>query len=137
MGQHHMHTIGAFAIITDEAQRVLLCHRTDRDMWNLPGGRVEESESPWEAVIREVEEEVGLSVSITKLLGVYAVPDRQSIAFAFLCSVLGGQLRLSDEADNIQWFDRSGLPTNTLPRHVERVNDAFLQHDGIWMKIQD
>lgn len=132
-----MHTIGAFAIIIDDAQRVLLCHRTDRDMWNLPGGGVEDSESPWEAVIREVEEEVGLSVSIDSLLGVYAVPDQQSIAFTFLCSVSGGQLRLSDEADDIQWFERLGLPANTLPRHIERIRDSFVQHDGIWMKNQD
>lgn len=51
--QTRMHTIGAFAVVLDKASRVLLCHRTDRDMWNLPGGRVEADESPWVAVLRE------------------------------------------------------------------------------------
>jgi 8-oxo-dGTP pyrophosphatase MutT (NUDIX family) len=69
-----MHTIGAFALIFDDTNRVLLCHRTDRDMWNLPGGRVESHESPWAAVAREVEEEVGLRVRVKRLLGVYSVP---------------------------------------------------------------
>src|SRR5438132_1020880 len=43
--------IGAFAVILDEQQRVLLCHRRDYDLWNLPGGRVESGESPWDAVL--------------------------------------------------------------------------------------
>jgi len=38
-----MFTIGAFAIIFDDAGRVLLCHRRDIDVWNLPGGGVESS----------------------------------------------------------------------------------------------
>ncbi|MET0168281.1 MAG: NUDIX hydrolase [Vicinamibacterales bacterium] len=49
-----MLTLGAFAIILDAGPRVLLSHRTDRDAWNLPGGRVESKETPWEAVVREV-----------------------------------------------------------------------------------
>ena len=48
-----MFTIGVFGIITDERDRVLLCHRRDFDLWNLPGGRVEAGESPWSALVRE------------------------------------------------------------------------------------
>jgi 8-oxo-dGTP pyrophosphatase MutT (NUDIX family) len=55
-----MFTIGAFAIIFDEGGRVLLCHRRDLDVWNLPGGGVESREMPDEAVVREVKEETGL-----------------------------------------------------------------------------
>ena len=36
-----MFTLGAFTIILDEHERVLLCHRRDHDLWNLPGGRLE------------------------------------------------------------------------------------------------
>ena len=42
--------IGAFAIIFDGRDEALLCLREDRDLWNLPGGRVELGEAPWEAV---------------------------------------------------------------------------------------
>ncbi len=41
-----MFTIGAFAIILDSQQRVLLCHRRDIDQWNLPGGGVMSGEAP-------------------------------------------------------------------------------------------
>ncbi len=56
-------TLGAFAIIFDNHQRVLLSHRRDMDAWNLPGGGVESGETPVEAVIREVTEETGLEVN--------------------------------------------------------------------------
>jgi hypothetical protein len=43
---------------------------TYRDYWLLPGGHVEEGELPREAVKREVEEEIGLSVRIGPLLSI-------------------------------------------------------------------
>jgi len=45
-----MFTIGVFAIILDESRRVLLCHRRDFDLWNLPGGGLERGESPQDGV---------------------------------------------------------------------------------------
>lgn len=120
-----MHNLGAFAIILDDASRVLLCHRTDFDAWNLPGGKVDRLESPWGAAQREVLEEVGLVVRVDHLIGVYSVPEQETVALTFLCSRTGGTIRLSDEADGIRCFHRDGLPSNTLPRHVERIEDAF------------
>ena len=52
-----MFTIGVFAIIFDDKNRILFCHRRDHDLWNLPGGRLEKGEAPWKGVIREVKEE--------------------------------------------------------------------------------
>jgi ADP-ribose pyrophosphatase YjhB (NUDIX family) len=131
-----MHTIGAFAVIFDDTSRVLLCHRTDRDMWNLPGGRVERHESPWAAVVREVEEEVGLLVCVERLLGVYAMPDRTDVVLNFLCVVEGGAERRSEEADDVRWFDRNDMPPNTLPRHLERIVDAYAARDDVTLRVQ-
>jgi 8-oxo-dGTP diphosphatase len=93
-----MQTLGAFAVIFDEEARILLCHRTDRDMWNLPGGRVEKHEAPWEAIVREVEEETGLQVQVEKLIGVYVVPQKKDLVFNFLCRATAGALRHSHES---------------------------------------
>lgn len=132
-----MHTVGAFALVFDETDRVLLCHRTDRDVWNLPGGRVEPGESPRAAVAREVEEEVGLLVRVERLLGVYSVPQRTDLVMNFLCVVTGGAPRQGDEADDIRWFDRKSIPSNTLPRHLERIEDAYSGMDGVYLKTQN
>ena len=131
-----VHTIGAFAVILNEASHVLLCHRTDKDLWNLPGGRVEPDETPWGAVAREVLEEVGLVVAVQRLLRIYAVPRRRDVVFSFLCSITGGELRTSDEADSICWFNAEALPENTSRRHVERIRDALIRPGELVMKAQ-
>lgn len=41
-------TIGVFGIIRDEQDRVLLVLRNDYDLWNLPGGGLENGEAPWQ-----------------------------------------------------------------------------------------
>jgi len=57
MQETRLFTIGAFAFIFDEQGRILLCHRRDLNVWNLPGGGVESGELPTEAVVREVRED--------------------------------------------------------------------------------
>jgi ADP-ribose pyrophosphatase YjhB (NUDIX family) len=131
-----MHTLGAFAIILDADSRVLLCHRTDRDAWNLPGGRVEAGESPWDAVTREVEEETGILMRVDRLLGIYSVPAKNELVLNFLGSAIAGKVRLNAEADAIQWFPRGGIPPNTLPRHIERIADAYANLPGVCLKVQ-
>ncbi|TMF65916.1 MAG: NUDIX domain-containing protein [Chloroflexi bacterium] len=116
---------GAFAIICDEKRRVLLCHRRDIDAWNLPGGRVEEGEAPWDAAIRETREEVGLEVEVTRLTGLYWRPERSELVFTFECRVLSGTPGLSDEADKVGYFALDGLPANTGLKHAERIRDAL------------
>lgn len=120
-----MFSLGAFAIIQDEAQRVLLCHRTDVDYWNLPGGRALRGELPTETVIRETHEEVGLRVAVIKLIGVYGKGESNGLAFVFACIPIGGKLGLSPESDAVGWYALEDLPTNTLPRHIERIKDAL------------
>jgi mutator protein MutT len=129
--------LGAFAVIFDAQSRVLLSHRTDRDMWNLPGGRVEAGEHPWEAVLREVEEETGLRVEVERLLGVYSVPNKPELVFNFLCVQKAGQLRPTEEADKHAWFGRTELPSNTLPRHAIRIEDAYSSAHIVYLKVQD
>jgi ADP-ribose pyrophosphatase YjhB (NUDIX family) len=120
-----MFSIGAFAIIFDEGGRVLLSHRRDIDAWDLPGGGVESRELPGEAVIRETKEETGLDVVVERLVGVYGKVDKDEIVFAFVCRVVGGQMTPSDESDEHGYFAVDQIPSNTLPKHVERIQDAF------------
>ena len=121
-----LYTIGAFAIIFDVDGRVLLCHRRDMDMWNLPGGGVESCELPTEAVVREVEEETGLQVTVRRLIGVYGKLDKDDLVFAFVCDVVGGELIETNESDANRYFALDALPINTAPRQVTRIRDAAL-----------
>lgn len=128
--------IGAFALIFNEQSHVLLCHRRDLDLWNLPGGGMEAGESPWDAVIREVEEEVGLIVEVERLAGVYAKPKQEEIVFSFVCRTLTGDPTTSDEVDQVAFFPIDQLPRNTIPKQVERIRDALRESDLTVLKVQ-
>ncbi|MFZ2193326.1 MAG: NUDIX hydrolase [Candidatus Moraniibacteriota bacterium] len=129
-------TIGAFAIILDEEKKVLLCHRRDYDLWNLPGGGVEAGEAPWECAVREVKEEVGLDVEIDYLAGIYS-KNNSDIVFSFVCKIVGGKIKKTSEADKIEYFSLKDIPKNTSPKQVERINDALNQKNKkLIMKTQ-
>jgi len=117
--------LGAYAVIFDDDRRVLLCHRRDFDAWNLPGGGVEEGESPWDAAIREAREEVCLDIEIIRLTGLYWKPQKRDLVFNFEGRVVGGVPATSDEADAVGYFAMDSLPANTAPLQVERIRDAL------------
>lgn len=127
----HQVTIGAHAVIFDERARVLLCHRTDADLWNLPGGGVEQGETPIDAVIREVWEETGFTVEVDRLVGIYTKPDDNDHTFSFLCRITGGEARLNDEADKIEYVPVACLPENIVPNHVVRIQHARDMDRGV------
>lgn len=129
-------TIGIFGIIFDEQKRVLLCHRRDYDLWNLPGGTMENGESPWDGLKWEVKEETGLEIEISKLAGVYSKPDKNEVVFSFICQKVGGEIMLNDEADKIEFFEMDKLPPNTSPKQVERIRDAITNDGKAIFKVQ-
>ncbi len=121
--------IAAFGFIFDENNRILLCHRRDYDLWNLPGGTMEIGESPWECVVREIQEETGLTAEVVRLAGVYNKPDKGELAFSFICRVIGGQLTLNEEADRIEYFSLENIPNNISQKQVARIHDALKEKE--------
>ena len=116
--------VGAFTVIFDRDRQVLLCHRRDFDVWNLPGGGVEDNEAPWDAAVRETREEVGVDIEVVRLTGLYWKPERDELVFNFECRIVSGTPSTSDEADRVGYFGIDELPANTGAKHVERTRDA-------------
>ncbi|HEV2237257.1 MAG TPA: NUDIX domain-containing protein [Ktedonobacterales bacterium] len=129
--------VGCVAAIFDAArQRLLLTRRADNGQWCLPGGHMEPGESAAEACAREVQEETGLRVRITHLIGVYssphvllAYPDgqrQQMVGLSFLAEPMGGALGLSDETTAADYFTPTEIAAlDVMPHHRERIADAF------------
>ena len=113
--------LGAFCFFLNDNNEILLCKRRDKDLWNLPGGRVEYGESPWDAALREVTEEIGVTAQIERLVGVYHKPDQDEVVFQFLARIVHSAPTISDEVADIQYFPMDKLPENTAPRQVERI----------------
>src|SRR3954447_23631318 len=121
--------VGCAAVIFDspKGEKILLTRRSDNGKWCLPGGRMEPGESAAEACEREVLEETGLRVTVTKLSGVYTSPDwviqygdgnrHQLVAFSFICEPLGGELALSDETTEYGWYTPAQIAAMDLVEH--------------------
>jgi 8-oxo-dGTP pyrophosphatase MutT (NUDIX family) len=61
-------------LFTDREGRVLVVNPTYKPQWELPGGVVEENESPGAAAVREIAEELGIERTVGLLLAVDYVP---------------------------------------------------------------
>jgi 8-oxo-dGTP pyrophosphatase MutT (NUDIX family) len=80
------------ALIFDESDRLLIVKPTYKDHWSIPGGVVEKNESPLEACIREVSEEVGLLITPLKLLVVNYARDIEKEVDALMFVFDSGKL---------------------------------------------
>src|SRR5919201_3426297 len=97
-----------------EGDRVLLTKREDFEVWCLPGGIVEE--------------ETGLEVELTSLVGVYSrlgggLPDVHAVLYT--AKPLGGELQMqAGETVELAFFSSADLPKEMLFGTQQRVNDA-------------
>ena len=93
-------------------------------------------ESADETCVREVLEETGLDVRVTRLVGVYTSPNIlveypdgnkiQPIAFSFEAEVVGGKLGLSDETTDYGYIPIGELDAiDLMEHHKQRVEDAL------------
>lgn len=120
-------TVGAFVVLRNGAGDVLWVKRTDHEVWNLPGGRSEPGEPPWETAVRETKEETGLDVRLSDLTGVYTKPSSNDMILTFTGDVLAGELSLNREAADFAYFRPGEEPANAMPKQVARVADAVSQ----------
>ncbi len=98
--------------------KLFLCHRTDRDEWEGPGGHIEAGETPAQAAIRETEEETGLLVAERILSAPMLQPGGEYVAFvANVGDTL--EVELNHEHDDSGWFPFGELPESTHPNIKE------------------
>lgn len=99
-------------VIKNGAGEFLACLRPEgkhlSGRWEFPGGKVDPGEIPEAALIRELMEELGVTVKIGRRLGpvVWDYGDRVVRLLPFRCELVGGELRPL-EHDAIFWFNRA------------------------------
>ena len=102
----------AAAIIEDN--KVFVCCRPKgkylSGYYEFPGGKIEENETHYEALKREIKEELNTLIDINRLLMKleYDYPEFHLIMHLYECSVLEGELELMEHSDG-QWVDINEL----------------------------
>jgi 8-oxo-dGTP pyrophosphatase MutT (NUDIX family) len=120
------------AVVVRGGDQVLLMQSKDNGQWYLPGGSTDPGEQPADAIVREVEEETGVIVEPTRIVGVYADPQSRYangdavwyVSTIFACDVVGGAARVNDdEAMDVRFFPLQSLP-EMYPPHRLRIEQA-------------
>ncbi|MBI1935423.1 NUDIX domain-containing protein [Candidatus Woesearchaeota archaeon] len=120
--------------------KVLLIHHSKLDLWLPVGGHVQRNETPDEALLREIKEEVGIDAEILNRIGtptngnvkrnlalpfhanVHSVGDHDHCCFFYLCKALNPKdLKMNDEIKDFRWFEEADLNKSCVPEDVRDI----------------
>ena len=125
-----MKTIRVVAAIIIHEDKVFATQRGYGEFkggWEFPGGKIEEGETPQEALVREIKEELNVEIEVGELLDVveYDYPNFHLSMDCFICKIKSGELVLN-EHEAAKWLTKETLDSvEWLPADlglVEKLN---------------
>ena len=125
-------------LILNEAQEVLLVKESLDGKWSLPGGWAEVGFTPSEVIRKEIKEETGLEVTVSRLLAVYDKkchphPPQPLYVYklVFLCEAVTGSINPGFDIEDARYFATEHLPElseeRILASQIEQVHQLALQ----------
>lgn len=103
------------AAVIRENGKFLICQRAKGKncelLWEFPGGKIEPGETAEQCIVRECQEELGVTLNVEQELTdvVYTYPDRTVHLHFFLTQVIGGQLQRK-EHNAFAWITPDEIP---------------------------
>ncbi len=127
----------ANVVVTDDAGRVLMIHRSDNGNWAVPGGAMDLGESLVTTAVRETMEETGIDCEVTGLVGIYTDPRhviyydsdgecRQEFSVVFTARATGGVPTPSSESRRVEWVAREDVLSLPMDRSMRMRLDHWL-----------
>ncbi len=117
----------AVAVLIERGGRILLGRRGPgtraAGRWSFPAGFVERGERVEDAAAREAREEVGLTVEIGPLLGLYSQAG-ETVVLAVFAARADGEPVAGDDLEAVGWFAPDALPDLAFP-HDTRILTAW------------
>jgi len=118
--------------VFDDAGRILLVREAAEGRWSMPGGWADVGDSPARSAEREVREESGFDVELTKVIGVFDAHNPHSTFSAykvvFAGCIVGGALHCDHETDAVGFFAVDDLPPLCRYRTPLRVLAEAFEH---------
>ena len=121
-----MKTIRVVAAIIVENGRVFATQRgygDFKDGWEFPGGKIEAGESPEQALVREIREELDTEIRVERLLRTveWDDPTFHLAMDCFICKIESGDLHLR-EHEAARWLDLEHLnDVDWLPADLQLI----------------
>lgn len=120
-----MKTIHVVAAIIKKDNQILIAKRLKgqhKDLWEFPGGKVEQNESPEHALIREIKEELNADITIKSYLTTinYTYPDFHLMMDVYICRLISETLTLHDHSQ-IQWIQPDTQNINWVPADIQVI----------------
>jgi 8-oxo-dGTP diphosphatase len=113
-------------LFNEDRSKVLLVLRRDLPVWVLPGGGLDPAETAAEGVCREVEEETGFQVKVTRQIATYLPVNKLTQkTFFFECAICGGTAKENAEAKKVAFFAIDDLPSRLAPPFAGWIQDAL------------
>lgn len=123
--------MGSAVLLRDDSNRILLVEPTYKDYWELPGGAVDADESPYDAAVRELKEELGLSVTLGRLLVVDWVPPRAGRTEGVMVVYDGGLLDVTRTGEiHLPAEELRGWAWSTLAEAQQRLSPLLARRAG-------
>ena len=122
----HLKTVNVAAAIIKRDGKIFVTQRGGepfKGLWEFPGGKIEKGETPKEALVREITEELELSVKVEDLAQVveYDYPDFHLTMYCFWCRIESGEPVLK-EHQAAKWLEPKELNTvKWLPADIELI----------------
>ena len=121
-----MKSIDVVAAIIHHDGKILATQRGHGEFaggWEFPGGKIEPGETPEQATVREIEEELDATVAVGDLLTVvdYDYPTFHLHMYCFLAQVVQGRIELHEHSD-AAWLDADNIDSvDWLPADIDVV----------------
>lgn len=106
-----------------------------KGQWEFPGGKVEAGETPQQALIREIKEELDVKIKVGELIDTieYDYPAFHLSMDCFWCNIVDGEIILK-EAEAAKWLHKDELySVNWLPADIaliKKIQNSLIMRDG-------